>query len=52
MEQNRKPDVERMTALLEEHKFKQLKDEQKAEDPCVPPSGKRRGRRGFYRYEQ
>ena len=27
MEQNRKPDVERMTALLEEHKFKQLKDE-------------------------
>lgn len=27
MEQNRKPDVERMTALLEEHKFKRLKDE-------------------------
>lgn len=27
MEQNRKPDVERMTALLEEHRFKQLKDE-------------------------
>lgn len=27
MEQNRKPDVGQMTELLEEHKFKQLKDE-------------------------
>ena len=27
MEQNRKPDVDQMTELLEAHKFKQLKDE-------------------------